>query len=61
MILLKGTVTVSEVGLVLKISYKKEGTYQYCNALIIRDVLDNPVTVPAGGSLDVKYTIKVVT
>lgn len=55
------SVTVAEVGLVIHIEYKKGGTYIKSNILIIRDVLDSTINVPAGGSLEVKYIIKVVT
>jgi len=54
-------VTVREVGLVLEIDYKSGGVYDSAFVLILRDVLDSPVTVLAGGSLTVKYTIKCVT
>lgn len=50
-----GDVTVSEVGIIAQNHRSDIGTHYF---LVARDVLASPVTVPDGGSLTVKYTIK---
>jgi len=53
--------TVSEVGLAFYMKYYKnaEGTAASTKYLVIRDLLENSVPVPAGASITVEFTITV--
>lgn len=52
-------ITISEVGLTTKPYYMANGNqYTYYYALVDRTVLDEPITIPAGQSKQVTYTIR---
>lgn len=50
-------ITISEVGLFAKLSTTSSDTYKYM-ALVERTLLDEPVTIPAGGVGQITYTIR---
>lgn len=53
-------ITVREIGLVVRFcNVTATGALEYFKAMIARDVLTTPVTVPAGGALTVKYKIRI--
>jgi len=57
-----GTVTITEVGIILELQtviYNNTASTNYGNILIWYDVLSSPISVPNGGSVTIYYTFTV--